>query len=422
MRREFGDRVLCLDDVAAGAREQPGGPPRPHAAGVELSEGKIGARRLPGPRGHELPGEGPIESVGRVARVQSAAAVFVSVPDVPRSRRRWRGGLGSDIAPPDRSIRDAGRSCSSRSRANERGASRAERAAQLGIGEQRRDLAGQRRGIVDVHEPGAAGRRRAAPRIPRSASRRSAARPPSPRAARSRSSRRRAPASRRCRPPDSRPAARRPGPGRRRWRRRPRHAPPPRAPRDRVRRQQSRVARRARAAERSSSRGSGDRRLSAARAAPRTARNDDAVRHRRRPRGRLPESIHVDPVRHDLVVAGEVARDGASRGVGDRQAGADAPHQRREQPAVRAIPAMPLLAVRVERGDDRRRWPGRRTNHGTSGISGSCMWSTSNRAVRNSSATRHHDRGSTPMPVSVPPMTSDTQPLSASSPSAEGRR
>src|SRR5204863_10076044 len=63
--------------IAESARAEPTDPSRPHSSGVELSEGEIGAGRLPGAGGHQLSGERPIESLGRLACVQSAAAVFL---------------------------------------------------------------------------------------------------------------------------------------------------------------------------------------------------------------------------------------------------------------------------------------------------------------------------------------------------------
>ena len=63
------------------------------------------------------------------------------------------------------------------------------------------------------------------------------------------------------------------------------------------------------------------------------------------------ESIHVDTIWHDLVVARKVLRDGAPRSVGDGKADPDAPHQWREQSAVPAIPSVSVLAVCVKRCD-----------------------------------------------------------------------
>ena len=78
MRQEFGARVVWLDN----APRAPSGGQAIHLDRTlpvsNYQKGKIRDRRLPDPGGHELSGEGPIESVGRVARLQSSAAVFVS--------------------------------------------------------------------------------------------------------------------------------------------------------------------------------------------------------------------------------------------------------------------------------------------------------------------------------------------------------
>ncbi len=88
MRQEFGARVVWLDN----APRAPSGGQAIHLDRTlpvsNYQKGKIGDRRLPGPRGHQLSGEGPIESVGRLARLQSSAAVFVSSR---RSRHALKG-------------------------------------------------------------------------------------------------------------------------------------------------------------------------------------------------------------------------------------------------------------------------------------------------------------------------------------------
>ena len=94
-RRRSG--IACLlGELAARARQRPADPSRSNTAGVELPQGRVGARRLPAAGRDRLSGERPIEPVGRVARLQPAVAVLVLSPiEVAQLSARFRihGGL-----------------------------------------------------------------------------------------------------------------------------------------------------------------------------------------------------------------------------------------------------------------------------------------------------------------------------------------
>ena len=90
MQRTFGDRVIFSDELAAGACQRPADPPRSNAAGVELPQGRVGARGLPAAGRDRLSGERPVEPVRRVARLQPAAAVLVLSPIELRALRAFQ--------------------------------------------------------------------------------------------------------------------------------------------------------------------------------------------------------------------------------------------------------------------------------------------------------------------------------------------
>ena len=85
------------------------------------------------------------------------------------------------------------------------------------------------------------------------------------------------------------------------------------------------------------------------------------ARERRRPRLRRAKAFALDSVGHDLVAAGKMCGDRAPRCVGDCNARAQPAGETPERPRPRAVEPVTLLAVDVERADERR--PRLQQNH-----------------------------------------------------------
>jgi len=67
-----------------------------------------------------------------------------------------------------------------------------------------------------------------------------------------------------------------------------------------------------------------------------------------------PKIVDIDPVGHDLVVAGEVRRHGPQRRVRHRDSRTQPSHERSQGAFPEAIQSMAGLTVHVERADERR--------------------------------------------------------------------